>query len=190
LKIFPRFFYERDPEVVARELLGKKLVRRMEGNRLVGLIVETEAYYGLKDPASRAYHGLKKYNRWMWETPGTVFIYNVHNNWLLNIIAHEPEEIGGVLIRSIEPCTGIEIMKAHRGMNDLHLLTRGPGRLTKALKIDKRLNGTFVTSLENGVVVVDHPLKVTIGSSHRIGVRRDLDKKLRFFIKGNRFVSR
>lgn len=74
-----RKFYERDPEAVAKELLGKKLVRRLGDEVLDGIIVETEAYCGLEDPASRAYHGQKIYNKLMWSEPGKVFIYNVHN---------------------------------------------------------------------------------------------------------------
>lgn len=190
MKVLPKEFYERDPKLVALELLGKKLVRRMDGAILSGLIVETEAYYGVEDPASRAFKGLKKYNRWMWDAPGTAFIYNVHNNWMFNIVAHEPKRIGAILIRALEPLEGVDIMKVNRGVPDLHPLTSGPGRLTKALKIDKGLNGVPVTSSESEVFVVDNALKFEVSSSHRIGVRRDLNEELRFFIKGNSFVSR
>jgi len=190
MDVLPRDFYERDPEIVAREILGKILVRRLSCELLEGIIVEAEAYYGLEDPASRAYHGLKSYNRLMWSDPGVAFIYNVHNNWMFNIVAHKPNEIGAVLIRAIEPTKGVETMKRNRGVDDVYKLTSGPGRLTKALKIDKSLNGIPVTSEQNEVFILNNKMTFEVGSSHRIGVKRDLEENLRFFIKGNKFVSR
>lgn len=190
MAVLPRKFYERDPEAVAKELLGKKLVRRLGDEVLEGIIVETEAYYGLEDPASRAYHGQKIYNKLMWGEPGKAFIYNVHNNWMFNIIAHEPDMIGAVLIRAIEPKKGIEVMRKNRKIENVFELTSGPGKLTKALKIDKALNGIFVTSKKSEVFVADNEMNFEIESSHRIGVRKDLERKLRFFMKGNRFVSK
>lgn len=190
MAVLPRKFYERDPMVVAKELLGKELVRRLDDEAMEGIIVETEAYYGLEDPASRAYHGPKIYNKLMWDEPGKVFIYNVHNNWMFNLVAHEPDRIGAVLIRAIEPTKGIEAMKKNRGIEDVFELANGPGKLTKALKIDKRLNGVSVTSRKSKVFVTDNKMDFEVGNSYRIGVRKDLEKKLRFFIKGNRFVSR
>lgn len=185
-----RKFYERDPEIVAKGLLGKRLIRKLGDEILGGIVVETEAYYGLNDPASRAYHGLKDYNKPMWGDPGKAFIYNVHNNWLFNIIAHEPSEIGAVLIRAIEPTMGIQIMKGNRCTENIYGLTNGPGKLAKALRIDNGLNGVSITSAESEILVADNQTKFEIGSSQRIGVRRDLERKLRFFIRGNRFVSK
>lgn len=183
-KLLPIGFYERDPELVARDLLGKRLLRKTDGGSLVGIIVEAEAYYGRDDPASRAYRGMKPYNRLMWSEPGKAFIYNVHNNWLFNVIAHEPGKVGGVLIRAIEPTEGVETMKLNRGVGNLLRLTSGPGRLTKALAIDKSLNGAPVTSRDSEIQILDCFTDFEIESSGRIGVRRDLDKPLRFYIKG------
>lgn len=190
MTVLPREFYERDPETVAVDLLGKRLVRRMNGEVLGGIIVETEAYYGLEDPASRAYHGIKAYNRLMWSDPGQTFIYNVHNNWMLNVVAHEPGNVGAVLIRAIEPTEGIEIMKRNRGVENILKLTSGPGRLTKALMIDKSLNGVQLTSEKSEINILDNNIAFEIRSSRRIGVRKDLDRDLRFYIKGNKYVSR
>lgn len=190
MRVLSRNFYERDPEAVAEELLGKRLVRRLDYEILEGIIVETEAYYGLDDPASRAYRGLKNYNRLMWSEPGKVFIYNVHNNWMFNIVAHKPREIGAVLIRAIEPTKGTEVMRKNRKIENIFKLASGPGRLTRALKIDKSLNAIPVTSDENEVFILDNEIVFEIGSSHRIGVKKDLERNLRFFIRGNRFVSR
>ena len=189
-EVLPREFYERDPETVAKELLGKRLIRKLGNNFLEGIIVETEAYYGLHDPASRAYHGIKNYNKPMWNEPGRAFIYNVHKYWMFNIVAHKPNQIGAVLIRAVEPTKGMEIMKKNKPVKKPFNLTNGPGKLTIALKINKSLNGVPVTSCESEVVIANNKMEFEIGSSHRIGVRKDLERKLRFFIKGNKFVSR
>ena len=94
VRILPRDFYSRKPDIVARDLLGKTLARRLDPEVLAGRIVETEAYFGLKDPASRAYQGRKVYNELMFLEPGRTFIYMVHANWLLNIIAHPKRGVG------------------------------------------------------------------------------------------------
>lgn len=190
MRVLPREFYERDPELVARDLLGKRLLRRIGEARLEEIIVEAEAYYGLGDPASRAYRGMKSYNRLMWDEPGILFIYNVHNYWMLNVVAHEPGGVRAVLIRAVEPVRGIEVMRRNRGVDDLLKLASDPGRLTRAFGIDKSLNGVSVTSEEGEVQILDNRLVFEIGSSRRVGVRMDLDRDLRFFVKGCRFVSR
>ena len=184
-----REFYCRDPAIVAIDLLGKKLVKINETEHLSGIIVETEAYYGCKDPASRAYNGKKKYNKTMFETPGTLFIYMVHGWWLLNISAHKDGEVGAVLIRAIEPIDGIETMKKNRGLNSLIALTNGPGKLTKSLKITKYLNGYDIVGGKQVSIMVGWTHNFEIASSNRVGVTHDLLKPLRFYIRGNIFVS-
>ena len=192
LETLPRRFYERDPEVVAKNLLGKILIRKIGGKKLSGMIVETEAYYGPEDPASRASDGMKNFNRLMWLKPGIAFIYNVHKYWMFNIVAHEPGEVGAVLVRAVEPLEGIDIMKKNRGIEDKRItdLTNGPGKLTVAFGINKRLNGADVTSRRSPIHVLDGHVQVKISSSKRIGVRADLEKNLRFYIQGNKFVSK
>jgi DNA-3-methyladenine glycosylase len=188
-EILPRKFYSRDPELVARGLLGKTLIRKVRENVMEGTIVETEAYYGLEDPASRAYHGIKNYNRSMWGDPGTAFIYNVHRYWMFNVVAHDPGKVGAVLIRALEPKKGINAMKLNRQVKQVYSLTNGPGKLTVALKIDKSLNGVEVTSTDSQVTIVNNKTRFIIKSSNRIGVAEDLERELRFFIKENSFVS-
>ncbi len=166
------------------------MIRRLGTHFLAGVIVETEAYYGFNDPASRAYRGMKTYNQLMWREPGRIFVYNVHKYWMLNIVAHAPGRIGAVLLRAIEPVAGIEVMKRLRPVTNVVELANGPGKLTLALRIDKRVNGLPVTSSESALTVVDNQLRPKIGSSHRIGVKRDLERPLRFFIQGNAYVSR
>ena len=136
--VLQKKFFKRDTAKVAQDLLGKILVKKMNDKSLKCLIVETEAYYGKNDPSSRAFQGKKNYNLAMWGDPGIVFIYNVHKYWMLNLIAHKQNKVGGVLIRALEPIKGIEFMMKNRNMKDLSNLTNGPGKLTIALEIDKR----------------------------------------------------
>ena len=188
-KPLPLGFYARRPDVVARELLGKTLVRRIGGEDLEGVVVETEAYFGLEDPASRAYRGMKEYNHVMWGEPGRLFVYNVHKYWMLNVVAHESDGVGGVLFRAIEPKKGIEKMTKNRPVSSLRALTSGPGRLSVALGITRELNGLPVTDPSGPVIVLDAPQVEDFCVSHRIGVAEDLPEKLRFYVRGNRFVS-
>jgi DNA-3-methyladenine glycosylase len=190
VRVLPKEFYERDPAVVAKEMLGKILVRRLNSKVLSGKIVETEAYYGENDPASKAYKGRKAFNELMFLDVGKAFIYMVHGNWLLNIVAHERDSVGAVLIRAVEPLQGIEIMKERRKVKDIKDLTSGPGKLTKAFSITKELNGVAVTEKSSKIFIMEGEKEIfRVCSSHRIGVKADLLQKLRFFIEGNRFVS-
>ena len=189
MQVLPRSFYNRGTDTVAQELLGKILVRRRGDELLGGVIVETEAYFGGDDPASRAFEGLKTYNRVMFETPGRVFIYNVHQYWMLNLIAHD-DGVGGILIRAIEPTMGLETMKQNRPVKHLRDLSSGPGKLTLALDVDKSLNGVDATSADSPVYILDNEYQHEIGTSHRIGVTRDLPEHLRYYVVDNSFVSR
>lgn len=188
MQFLKREFYKRRTADVARDLLGKILVRRLHDTLLGGVIVETEAYFGGDDPASRAFNGLKEYNRVMFEEPGRLFIYNVHKYWMLNIIAHS-DGVGGILIRAIEPTMGVEAMKRNRPVKRLRDLTSGPGKLTLALDVGKSLNGVDVTCESNPVYVLDNDYDCMVCTSHRIGVTRDLPKHYRYYVKGNKFVS-
>ncbi len=190
--ILHKQFYGRDPKIVAKELLGKKLIRKINGLFFEGMIVETEAYYGQKDPASRAYHGLKNYNRQMWGESGTAFIYNVHKYWMFNIVSHPPDKVGAVLIRAIEPLKGVESLRERRLVKNALNLLNGPGKLTESLLINKDLNGISVHLNTSQIIIAYNEIdfKFEIRSSHRIGVKKDLQRNLRFFIKGNKFISK
>ncbi len=192
MKIIRKKFYERDPAIVAKELLGKLLVRKIGKLRLSGMIVETEAYYGREDPASRAYKGKNKISELMFEDPGKALIYMVHANWLLNITCLPKGIPGAVLIRAVEPIEGIEIMLKNRRVKKIEDLTNGPGKLTKALMIDKSLHGVSVYKETSALKVyyfrnIDEK---NIGRSFRIGVSKDLSIPLRFYVKNNKFVSK
>jgi len=186
-----RDFYERDPSQVARDLLGKAIVRRLGSEILLGKIVETEAYYGDGDPASRAYRGRKNYNRPMFEEPGRLFIYMVHTWWLLNIVTHVEGGVGAVLIRGLEPLEGVRTMMMNRGMENIQNLTNGPGKLGRALAVTNEMNGLDITEERSDLVVTTGEDEAfDTGSSRRIGVTRDLPNELRFYIEGNRFISK
>jgi len=187
-----REFYSRDPKIVAMELLGKILVRKLDEFQLKGKIVETEAYYGKEDPASRARKGKLPHCELMWSDPGKAFIYMVHGNWLLNVVAFPRGIPGAVLIRAIEPLEGIELMMKNRKSKDIKNLTNGPGKLTQALKITNKLNGIDLTSKQSELRIETNIAqeKIEIERSFRINVSQDMKEPLRFYIKNNPFVSK
>ena len=189
--ILPQRFYRGDPALIARKLLGKVLVRVLEGRRLACMITETEAYYGEGDPASRARRG-GDLRRIMLGDVGIALVYGIHRQWLLNVVAHRAGEPGAVLIRSGEPLEGIDVMKRLRGVDDLRLLTVGPGRLTRAMRIDKDFHGKPLYVRDYGLWIEGGASIPSgrIARSHRIGVSEDLPIPLRFYIKDNRYVSR
>ncbi|MEK6934683.1 MAG: DNA-3-methyladenine glycosylase [Nanoarchaeota archaeon] len=165
-----REFFNRNADVVARDLLGKMLVF----NNKKGKIVETEAYFDENDPASRACQNGDLRNTMNMDA-GTILVYGVHNNWLINIVTGEKNKAEAVLIRAIEPLNFDED-------------TKGPGLLTKALGIGKELHKS---SVGKEFLLEDHGIKdFEINSSYRVGVKKDLRQKLRFYIKGNMFVSK
>jgi len=190
MKIKSRKFFQRSPDIVAQELLGKIIIRKIDNTVISGKIVETESYFGEDDPASRAYRkkSINFYNK-MAGKPGTLLVYMVHNNWLLNFVAHEKKEIGAVLIRAVEPIKGVEVMKKNRGKDDIEILTNGPGKFTQSFKIDKSFDGIDILK-DSSMVVVNNKKIFEISCSQRIGVRVDLPSNHRFFISENIFISR
>ena len=184
-------WFDRDPEQVARDLLGCVLVCERGGARAGGIVVETEAYLGSDDPGSHAAtRGMTRRNQVMYAAPGTLYVYvsyGIHH--LLNVVCGPEGEAGAVLIRALEPTVGLASMRERRsGAKDVDLC-RGPGRLTQALGIDVRDNGTSLGS--GGLWVYDSPWPGVhqVGSSGRIGLSEGHDRELRFYIVGSRFVS-
>jgi DNA-3-methyladenine glycosylase len=188
-RVLPKRFYARDPAIVARDLLGKVLCRFLEKMVLAGIIVETEAYYGRSDPASRAYRSSGDIAMMLCGDVGRALIYGVHGKWLFNIVAHEPQGCGGVLIRALEPLVGLEMMKKLRGTHNLFQLTNGPGRLTEAIRIDKSLHKKPVYLKSSGITVKEGRGETNITRSFRVGVTKDLDVPLRFYVANSPFVS-
>jgi DNA-3-methyladenine glycosylase len=175
---------------VARALLGTILVRVVDGERLSGMIVETEAYRGAKDPASHAYRGRTERNAVMFGEGGHAYVYFSYGfHWCLNVTTEPAGRAGAVLVRAVEPIEGLEQMLRNRSLDSDEHVTDGPGKLTQALGIDSSLNGEdFVTS--DRLFLEEGRKADGIGSSSRVGIRQGIEFKWRFFVKGNRFVSR
>jgi len=191
MRVLPRSFYERDTSEVARFLLGKILVHRWHEGLTSGKIVETEAYYGGGDPASRASRGKTKISEIMWGPAGKAFVYMVHTQRLFNVTTEREGVPGAVLIRALEPLEGIELMQKRREKKLEKELTSGPGKLTQAMAITRAHHGLYLTNKNSELVIVEgEPNDFTVCNSHRIGVSADLERKLRFYIEGNPFVSR
>lgn len=191
-----RVFFSRSPRRVARELLGKVLVRQDGRARLTARIVEVEAYLGKKDPAAHAAAGLTARNSVLFGPPGHAYIYFIYGNYYCLNVSCEPEgKAGGVLFRALEPLTGIDEMARARGIGvlrptDLRKLTSGPGRLCEAFGITRaRDNGRDLTS--PGVLWIgddgNHPRAIEV--TPRIGITKASDRLLRYVIAGNQFVS-
>jgi DNA-3-methyladenine glycosylase len=189
--ILPREFYARETVVVANELLGKLLVRIRRNSSLVGRIVEVEAYRGSDDPASHAFRGPTPRNKPMFGEPGRAYIYFTYgNHFCLNVTAHVIGIPGAVLIRAIEPVEGLRLMRRLRPNVPGPGLTNGPGKLTKALDIDKSLNEIDLTSLGPMFLADSQMGSFEIGRSARIGVNVGRKHLWRFYISGNEYLSR
>jgi DNA-3-methyladenine glycosylase len=200
LKLLPQRFYSRSPEFVARALLGKLLIRVLQGKRLTARITEVEAYLGLADPASHAARGLTPNNAVLFGPPGRTHVYFIYGMYYcLNASAHLPGEAGGVLIRALDPIDGLETMADLRGLPHNakpKLLTGGPGRLCQALDITRRnSNDLDVTSPTSAIQIADDGHRPTeIQTTPRIGISKAADRPLRFLIgeiaKAKRSTSR
>lgn len=193
MKILSRTFYERATDLVARELLGKIIVREVEGHILKARIVETEAYMGIADLASHAYGGKRVRNAPMYGPVGHAYVYFTYGMYYcVNFVSRDLQHpAGGVLIRAVEPIEGIEFMEKRRHKNTMHGLTNGPGKLTQALAITKELNNHEVTK-KGALYVIDAPevAQKDIVISKRVGISKAVDEPLRFYIKDNKWVSR
>jgi DNA-3-methyladenine glycosylase len=196
-----RAFFGRDPRRVARELLGKVLVRddahQRIRQRLAARIVEVEAYLGKNDPASHAAAGNTARTSVLFGPPGFAYVYFIYGtHYCLNVSCDWEGKAGGVLFRALEPLLGIKEMAAARGIvlqgpRDLPKLTSGPGRLAEAFGITRaRDNAVDLTSPHSGLWIGDdgfrsHGIRVT----PRIGITKAADRPLRYLLGGNRFVS-
>lgn len=189
-------FYQRPTEVVAKDLVGKKLVRTIRNNkkhfRLAGIIVETEAYGYSDDLASHAYLGPTDRNKVMFGNVGRAYVYFTYgNHFCLNVSARRSKaEAGAVLIRGIEPVEGVELMRQFRPVDDIFSLTSGPGKLTQALNITSSLNGTDMTNPESEIYIESGKRPKGIVTTPRIGITRAMDKEWRFVDPSSPFISR
>ena len=178
-----------DTVQLARFLIGKMLVRVLTDGVAGGRIVETEAY-GIGDPAGHAYRGITLRNRSLFLERGHAYVYLAYGTSFMLNVSSEASGLGaGVLIRAIEPSDGITIMERNRGTKQARDLARGPGRLAAALQIDRRLDGIDLCQPGPLWLGSDGRASGAIGRSKRIGITRATDSLLRFYVRGNRFVS-
>ncbi len=191
----PRTFFDRPTLRVARELLGARLVRLHEGQRLSGRIVEVEAYIGQDDRASHARMGPTPRNAAMFGPPGHAYVYLIYGvHTCLNLVTEEEGFPAAILVRALEPVEGIEQQQRWRGNVPLRNLARGPGRLCRALGIDRSFNGVDLCS-ETSTLWVEfdrHYADEAIACSPRIGVRGDetaIRAPWRFFVADSPWVS-
>jgi DNA-3-methyladenine glycosylase len=179
----------RDTILLARYLIGKVLVRETPEGALVGRIVETEAY-PIGDAAGHAYVGMTPRNRALFLCRGYAYVYCAYGvSFLLNVSSEVAGIGAGVLIRALEPLDGIPLMQRNRGLQSLRDLARGPGRLTVALDIDRRLGGADLCRMGPLRLARDDHAAPKIGVSPRIGLSRATDRLLRFYVRDNPFVS-
>jgi DNA-3-methyladenine glycosylase len=197
LRPLPRAFFARDPRRVARELLGKVLVRREQNGALTARIVEVEAYLGERDPAAHASAGKTLRNAVLFGPPGHAYIYFIYgNHYCLNVSCEPEGSAGSVLFRALEPLTGMETMARSRGIElrsskDWRNLTSGPGRLCEAFGITRtRDNACDLTSDASSLWLGDDGYRIRgIVVTPRVGIVKAADKPLRYVLAGNRFVS-
>ena len=185
-----RPFYDRPTDLVARELLGKALLRRLDGRWLGGLIVETEAYLPDGDLASHSARGKTPSNAAMFGPPGTLYVYPIHAKYCMNAGTEAEGSGSAVLIRAIEPVWGIQQMQANRRTDDLRRLSRGPAMLCQALAVDRSLDAVdLIDSTE--IMIADRPILESrrVTTTTRIGISRSKDSMLRYFVDGSWFVS-
>jgi DNA-3-methyladenine glycosylase len=178
-----------DTVELARGLIGKVLVRETPEGPLSGRIVETEAY-PVGDAAGHAYIGMTQRNGALFLSRGHAYVYFAYGvSYLLNVSSEIAGVGAGVLIRALEPLDGIPAMQRNRGLQTVHDLMRGPGRLTVALDIDRRLDGVDLCRKGPIRLASDGDITPEIGVSPRIGISRASDRLLRFYVRDNPFVS-
>lgn len=209
----PREFYDRDPVVVARELLGKLLIRRQGRKLLAGRIVEDEAYLGADDPAAHAYAGRTPRNAVLFGPPGHAYVYFIYgNHYCLNVSCMPEGFAGCVLLRAMEPVAGVAAMAGARGLaiptpakdagmgrphsllprpSQLRMISSGPGRMCEALGITRdRDNAKDLAAARSDLWFADdghHPEPII--ATPRVGITKAVEQPLRFVVVGNPFVS-
>jgi DNA-3-methyladenine glycosylase len=173
----------RDSPEVATRLIGMTLLVAGVG----GIIVETEAY-DREDPASHSFSGPTPRNEVMFGPPGRAYVYLSYGiHWCLNFVCREAGHGAGVLIRALEPTTGIPLMMARRRQENLRMLCAGPGRLGQALDITRGLNGKRVDRLPFSLTAARAPVRIVSGP--RIGISKAIDEPWRFGLAGSRYLS-
>lgn len=191
----PRSFYARETTSVARDLLGRLLIR-VEGGLgrplvMSGIITETEAYGSSDDPASHAHRGMSKRNKAMFGTVGTAYVYFTYGmHYCINAVARGAESnAGAVLIRAIDPVKGADVMMRNRGRDGVRGLTDGPAKLTMAMRISRAQYGADLTDSGGDVYIatgVGRSHGADVSESGRIGIRHGTERLWNFKLEGGR----
>jgi DNA-3-methyladenine glycosylase len=194
-ELLPVSFYARDAVLVSRSLLGKRLVRLLGGQRLAGMIVETEAYCGLVDQGSHAYRGPTPRTAVMFAQPGHAYVYFIYGmHFCFNVVAHLEGRSGAVLVRAVHPLEGLDTMRANRNNLPETQVSNGPAKLCEALGIRRAHNGVDLSQagelwLEDAEPVPDE--QVEVGPRVGLNVRElALKRPWRFALAGDAWVSR
>ena len=185
MNILPREFYLKNTVTVAKNLLGKRIVRKIGRREISGIIIETEAYRHKDDPASHAFRKITDRNRVMFGDVGIAYVYFTYGmHYCFNVVAKNPKiEAGAVLIRAIKPEKGIKKMQENRGIINLKSLTNGPAKLTQALEITKEHYGSDLTKHSKLFITEGAKKPLKILASPRIGIKEATDKLWNFKIK-------
>ena len=190
-------FYQNDAVTTAKDLLGKIIVREINGQKIMTKIVDTEAYMGAEDKASHAYNNKKtKRTKTMFGKGGLAYIYLIYGMYhCFNVVTAVKDDPHAVLVRAVEPVEGLELIKKNRNIKSSNLedLTNGPGKLSQALKIDKSLDGCDLVK-SNKLYLLDqenNDFKVEAAPRVNIDYAEEYKDKLwRFYIRGNKFISK
>jgi len=183
--IMPRKFYARDTIKVARELLGKSLVRKAGKKTVSGIITETEAYRYKDDPASHAFRGMTERNKAMFGQVGLAYVYLTYGMYYcVNVVAKgEKHKAGAVLIRALMPKKGIDIMIKNRKTKEISNLTNGPGKLTQALDINKKQYGVDLAKKSELYIANELDSRKKIIRDKRVGIKNGVEKLWNFKIE-------
>jgi len=187
-------FFQNRADCVAKSILGDYLVLRSDKQTLIGKIVETEGYLGINDDASHSFGGkITTRNQIMYRPGGIIYTYFIYGKfWCFNIVVSKKGDPQAIFIRALEPIAGVEVMQKNRNTSEVKKLTNGPCRWTQSFAINKKFLGKKITS--NEIFISREPAKkFDIVRTKRIGVDYATKSKnlpLRFYIKGNSFVSR
>ncbi len=184
-------FYQQNTVDISKQLIGKVLVKNNpDGNVLAGMIVETEAYLAENDKASHSATGKSRRNSAMFEHGGILYVYKIYGiHHCINVVIEESGKGCAVFIRAIEPISGIDIMKKNRNIDNVNLLCKGPGNVSKAF--DFTLNDNYSSLLTKELYIGKYKeiSDEVIGNSKRIGITKSIDHEFRFFLKNNPFIS-
>ena len=185
MNILPRKFYQRDTVVVAKKLLGKRLVSRINNQEVSGIITETEAYKHKDDPASHAYRRITNRNKAMFGEVGRSYVYFTYGiHYCFNVVAKEQKiDAGAVLIRGIKPEKGITIMEKNRKITELKNLANGPGKLTQAFAITNKHYGLDLTRKSKLYITEGVNISKKISETPRIGIKLATEKLWNFKVE-------